>query len=97
MNTNEQGPERPERARPAPRSPSGAGLAGLAGAGRVPLGLGHDGRWEPPGGKVDPGVSFETAAARRGSHLGTPSARDRRGGSADWLPGDAGHLVLPCS
>lgn len=32
--------------------------------GRVLLGLGHDGVWELPGGKVDPGESFEEAAVR---------------------------------
>lgn len=31
---------------------------------RILLGLGHDGRWELPVGKVDPGESFESAAAR---------------------------------
>ncbi|MEU0193677.1 NUDIX domain-containing protein [Streptomyces afghaniensis] len=31
---------------------------------RILLGLGHDGRWELPGSKVDPGESFESAAAR---------------------------------
>ncbi|MGA5518139.1 nucleotide triphosphate diphosphatase NUDT15 [Streptomyces pseudogriseolus] len=56
--------ERPERARPTPHSLTGVGVAVLDGSGRVLLGLGHDGRWELPGGKVDPGESFETAAAR---------------------------------
>ncbi|MFJ8536147.1 NUDIX domain-containing protein [Streptomyces sp. NPDC093591] len=32
--------------------------------GLILLGLGHDGRWELHGGKVDPGESFESAAAR---------------------------------
>lgn len=32
--------------------------------GRVLLGQAHDGRWELPGGKVDPGEGFEQAAAR---------------------------------
>ncbi|WUW19211.1 NUDIX hydrolase [Streptomyces sp. NBC_01465] len=32
--------------------------------GRILLGLGHDGRWELPGGKVDPGEGFEEAAVR---------------------------------
>ncbi|MFB7652707.1 MULTISPECIES: NUDIX hydrolase [unclassified Streptomyces] len=58
------GAERPERARPASHSLTGVGLAVLDPAGRVLLGLGHDGRWELPGGKVDPGEDFETAAAR---------------------------------
>ncbi|GAA3504331.1 NUDIX hydrolase [Streptomyces albogriseolus] len=56
--------ERPERARPTPHSLTGVGVAVLDDSGRVLLGLGHDGRWELPGGKVDPGESFETAAAR---------------------------------
>ncbi|WP_149549377.1 nucleotide triphosphate diphosphatase NUDT15 [Streptomyces marokkonensis] len=64
MNTKQQGAERPERARPTPHSLTGVGLAVLDPAGRVLLGLGHDGRWELPGGKVDPGEDFETAAAR---------------------------------
>ncbi|GGW98262.1 DNA mismatch repair protein MutT [Streptomyces malachitofuscus] len=64
VNTSEQGAERPERARPAPHSLTGVGLAVLDPACRVLLGLGHDGRWELPGGKVDPGEDFETAAAR---------------------------------
>ena len=61
---SEPGAERPERARPLPHSLTGVGLAVLDPAGRVLLGLGHDGRWELPGGKVDPGEDFETAAAR---------------------------------
>ncbi|CAL9350040.1 MULTISPECIES: nucleotide triphosphate diphosphatase NUDT15 [unclassified Streptomyces] len=56
--------ERPERARPTPHSLTGVGIAVLDESGRVLLGLGHDGRWELPGGKVDPGEDFETAAAR---------------------------------
>lgn len=64
MNTDEHGAERPERARPTPQSLTGVGLAVLDRGGRVLLGLGHDGRWELPGGKVDAGEDFETAAAR---------------------------------
>ncbi|MDT0609162.1 nucleotide triphosphate diphosphatase NUDT15 [Streptomyces lancefieldiae] len=64
MDSHEPGAERPERARPAPHSLTGVGLAVLDPAGRVLLGLGHDGRWELPGGKVDTGEDFETAAAR---------------------------------
>ncbi|MFF9203635.1 NUDIX hydrolase [Streptomyces sp. NPDC014986] len=64
MNTRERGAERPERAHPAPHGLTGVGLAVLDPAGRVLLGLGHDGRWELPGGKVDAGEDFETAAAR---------------------------------
>ncbi|MFE1591057.1 NUDIX hydrolase [Streptomyces sp. NPDC058737] len=56
--------ERPERVRPAAQSLTGVGLAVLDAAGRVLLGLGHDGRWELPGGKVDAGEDFERAAAR---------------------------------
>lgn len=64
MNRSEHAAERPERARPAPHSMTGVGVAVLDDTGRVLLGLGHDGRWELPGGKVDPGEDFETAAAR---------------------------------
>ncbi|WCN05494.1 nucleotide triphosphate diphosphatase NUDT15 [Streptomyces sp. M92] len=64
MNSRTPGAERPERARPAAHSLTGVGLAVLDPAGRVLLGLGHDGRWELPGGKVDAGEDFETAAAR---------------------------------
>ncbi|WP_217143284.1 NUDIX hydrolase [Streptomyces sp. AC627_RSS907] len=64
MDSREPGAERPERARPAPHSLTGVGLAVLDPTGRVLLGLGHDGRWELPGGKVDTGEDFETAAAR---------------------------------
>ncbi|MCL7370528.1 nucleotide triphosphate diphosphatase NUDT15 [Streptomyces ardesiacus] len=56
--------KRPERVRPAAQSLTGVGLAVLDPGGRVLLGLGHDGRWELPGGKVDAGEDFETAAAR---------------------------------
>ncbi|AKZ53701.1 putative MutT-family protein [Streptomyces ambofaciens ATCC 23877] len=64
MNFPASGAERPERARPASHSLTGVGLAVLDPAGRVLLGLGHDGRWELPGGKVDTGEDFEAAAAR---------------------------------
>ncbi|MFE6286193.1 NUDIX hydrolase [Streptomyces sp. NPDC057877] len=64
MNTPRHATERPERTRPAPSSLTGVGIAALDHDGRVLLGLGHDGRWELPGGKVDPGEDFETAAAR---------------------------------
>lgn len=64
VNSRTPGPERPERARPASHSLTGVGLAVLDPTGRVLLGLGHDGRWELPGGKVDTGEDFETAAAR---------------------------------
>ncbi len=56
--------ERPERAFPTPHALVGVGVITLDEAGRVLLGLGYDGRWELPGGKVDPGESFEQAAAR---------------------------------
>jgi 8-oxo-dGTP diphosphatase len=64
VNSAEHRTERPERARPTPTSLTGVGLAVLDSAGRDLLGLGHDGRWELPGGKVDAGEDFETAAAR---------------------------------
>lgn len=47
--------ERPERAVPRPHAVVGVGLVVLAQDGRVLLGQAHDGRWELPGGKVDPG------------------------------------------
>ncbi|WP_030763490.1 NUDIX domain-containing protein [Streptomyces sp. NRRL F-2664] len=56
--------ERPERAVPQPHAVVGVGLVVLDGDGRVLLGQSHDGRWELPGGKVDPGEGFEEAAAR---------------------------------
>ncbi|MDQ1007211.1 8-oxo-dGTP diphosphatase [Streptomyces sp. V4I23] len=40
------------------------GVAAPALHGRVLLGLGHNGVWELPGGKVDPGERFEDAAVR---------------------------------
>ncbi|MET7325937.1 NUDIX domain-containing protein [Streptomyces sp. NPDC005549] len=64
MNPSAPRAERPERSRPAAQSLTGVGLAVLDPAGRVLLGLGHDGRWELPGGKVDAGEDFERAAAR---------------------------------
>ncbi|MEU3254851.1 NUDIX domain-containing protein [Streptomyces sp. NPDC006997] len=64
MNTPRHTTERPERARPAASSLTGVGVAVLDREGRVLLGLAHDGRWELPGGKVDAGEDFETAAAR---------------------------------
>ncbi|MFI8501348.1 NUDIX hydrolase [Streptomyces sp. NPDC085524] len=57
-------PERPERAVPRPNAVVGVGLVVVAPDGRVLLGRAHDGRWELPGGKVDPGEGFEQAAAR---------------------------------
>lgn len=56
--------ERPERAFPTPNGLTGVGVVVLGPGGRVLLGLGHDGRWELPGGKVDAGESFEEAAVR---------------------------------
>lgn len=61
MNTAD---ERPERAVPQPNAVVGVGLVVVGHDGRVLLGLAHDGRWELPGGKVDPGEGFEQAAAR---------------------------------
>lgn len=52
------------RAVPRPNAVVGVGLIVLGGDGRVLLGQAHDGRWELPGGKVDPGEGFEQAAAR---------------------------------
>ncbi|MFD6418468.1 NUDIX hydrolase [Streptomyces sp. NPDC060194] len=56
--------ERPERARPTPNSLAGVGLVVVRPDGHVLLGLGHDGRWELPGGKLDAGEGFEQAAVR---------------------------------
>lgn len=42
----------------------GVGVVVVGHDGRVLLGQAHDGRWELPGGKVDPGEGFEQAAAR---------------------------------
>lgn len=56
--------ERPERAVPRPNAVVGVGLVVVAPDGRVLLGQAHDGRWELPGGKVDPGEGFEQAASR---------------------------------
>ncbi|UQX03903.1 NUDIX domain-containing protein [Streptomyces sp. RerS4] len=53
-----------ERAVPQPNAVVGVGLIVLAADGRLLLGQAHDGRWELPGGKVDPGEGFEAAAAR---------------------------------
>ncbi|MEV8531893.1 NUDIX domain-containing protein [Streptomyces sp. NPDC051211] len=66
MTTAPQNPERerPERAVPQPNAVVGVGLIVLGADGRVLLGQAHDGRWELPGGKVDPGEGFEQAAAR---------------------------------
>lgn len=56
--------ERPERAVPQPNAVVGVGTVVVGPDGRVLLGQAHDGRWELPGGKVDPGEGFEQAAAR---------------------------------
>lgn len=54
----------PRRAVPEPNAVVGVGLIVVGADGRVLLGQAHDGRWELPGGKVDPGEGFEQAAAR---------------------------------
>ncbi|MEU9299986.1 NUDIX hydrolase [Streptomyces sp. NPDC048269] len=60
MSTNEPR----ERAVPQPHAVVGVGLVVIGPDGRILLGQAHDGRWELPGGKVDPGEGFEQAAAR---------------------------------
>ncbi|MGW8377478.1 NUDIX domain-containing protein [Streptomyces sp. ODS28] len=52
------------RAGAPPNGLVGVGVITLDGEHRVLLGLGHDGRWELPGGKADPGESFERAGVR---------------------------------
>lgn len=52
------------RAVPRPHAVVGVGVIVVGGDGRVLLGQAHDGRWELPGGKVDPGEDFEQAASR---------------------------------
>ncbi|MFG2332560.1 NUDIX hydrolase [Streptomyces sp. NPDC048604] len=49
---------------PAAQASLGAGVIVTDAEGRVLLGLHPTGVWELPGGKVDPGESIETAAAR---------------------------------
>lgn len=57
--------DRPERAFPTPNGLVGVGVIVLdETGGQVLLGLGHNGNWELPGGKVDLGETFEQAAAR---------------------------------
>ncbi|MEV6570799.1 NUDIX hydrolase [Streptomyces sp. NPDC051577] len=57
-------PEPWVRAAPRPNAVVGVGLVVVDADGRILLGRAHDGRWELPGGKVDPGEGFEQAAAR---------------------------------
>ncbi|MCB5163988.1 NUDIX domain-containing protein [Streptomyces bambusae] len=70
--------ERPDRARPAANAVVGVGVVVVDADGRVLLGQAHDGRWELPGGKTDPGEGFAEAAARElaeeTSLLAEPSA-----------------------
>ncbi|AWZ09866.1 MULTISPECIES: NUDIX domain-containing protein [unclassified Streptomyces] len=60
----DEGPQRGVRAVPRPHAVVGVGVVVVGPDGRILLGQAHDGRWELPGGKVDPGEGFEQAAAR---------------------------------
>ncbi|MDD9379944.1 NUDIX hydrolase [Streptomyces sp. ZAF1911] len=68
MSTESGGPGGPGaptgRAVPRAHAVIGVGVIVVGHDGRVLLGQAHDGRWELPGGKVDPGEGFEQAAAR---------------------------------
>lgn len=57
-------PHTAARAVPGVHATIGVGLIVLGADGRVLLGQAHDGNWELPGGKVDPGERFEETAAR---------------------------------
>ncbi|MFJ3882284.1 NUDIX hydrolase [Streptomyces sp. NPDC090077] len=61
---NTSGSPAAARALPAVHATVGVGLIVLGPDGRVLLGQAHDGNWELPGGKVDPGERFEETAAR---------------------------------
>ncbi|MER6049936.1 NUDIX domain-containing protein [Streptomyces sp. BHT-5-2] len=58
--TSRQRGDRPPQAQAA----FGVGVIVLDADGRILLGLHHAGTWELPGGKVDPGESVRSAAAR---------------------------------
>ncbi|MGI5347092.1 NUDIX domain-containing protein [Streptomyces sp. CA-250714] len=53
-----------EKGRPVPHAAVGACAVVTDGSGRVLLGRSVDGMWELPGGRIEPGESFEAAAVR---------------------------------
>ncbi|WP_244165291.1 nucleotide triphosphate diphosphatase NUDT15, partial [Streptomyces silaceus] len=66
-----------DRGRPVPQGLIGAGVVVNDAQGRVLLGRSTHGVWELPGGKPDPGESFEQAAVRElGEETGLAASAD---------------------